>query len=188
MRNSKMTRYRYPAVQSMFDSPMHSWDNLHFVGGWQWFPYDQEGDLLVEQVGRGRKPVGFAYPRDPDDIGRWQSAASQLGCTFALLPSEHHARECDVGLAYPGVVGGLFDLDKLCADYRAYLGAAHVHPLVAERICDHLRGLRDRNLASFLDPEWDYGNPKSPDDLAQVGLLLGYPVPSTVACILGEVS
>lgn len=182
VRGRRQISYKYPSVETTFTSPMLSWENLQFA--WPWGSLPRRNERLVAQVLAGKKPVGFAYPDSDTSITPWREQAQQAGCHLRTLPSRRSA-PFDVGVACDGNVGGLFDLDSLIADYRAYLTAGRMPQVIIDRVEARLQSLRNRSLESFLDPAWNYSMPKVPEDHPQTGLLLGYPVASTVACMLG---
>ena len=88
-------------------------------------------------------------------------------------------------MAQTGRVGERFDLGALIADYNAYF---LFHPEVSAAIEEELDKLSRRDISSFLDfrsveaDVWRDEKRTGPE-YARCGLLLGYPVWSTVAII-----
>lgn len=158
-RGFHLASYRYPAIEATFSSSMHSWENLHFVGGWTWCdnPSDNSettwtDEGLVSQVLNRKKPIGFAIPREAGDLDRWQARANAEGCAYRVLPKPRAPLGVVLGVAVPGKVGRVFDLAAVTHDYLAYLTAINVSRDAIERIVLGLEDLRSRDLSDFLDP------------------------------------
>ena len=77
------------------------------------------------------------------------------------------------------VIGDQFDIAALIQDYAEWLPEA---PEAARQIAEALTAAGGRQLRDFLNFR-DVGCAMTPAELARSGLLLGYPVETTVALI-----
>jgi hypothetical protein len=180
-------RYRSPTIRAAFKSRLVNRRNYELSSA-----YNEAGQAL--RVVAGLKPTAFLS----GSHGEMRDAA------YAIRAAGGHARVeqfkskravyfCSATIA--GRVGEAFDMDALTADYRAYLRRAPKAALLdVER---ELRLIAARPFSAFLDfskvevERRYWKNPARPDpgrpgSWARCGLLLGYPVPTTVANILQD--
>jgi len=172
--------YVFPEIRGSFSSPLVNERNLEISAGGPW-------QVIVEQVTAGLKPVGFV------DSGEDQMrAAAQQGLSSGCAVHNHRYSFNDgsnpcwfTSVAQTGRVGERFDIAALIADYNAYF---LFHPEVSEAIEKELDKLSGRDISCFLDFGSVEANiwkdeEKTGPEYARCGLLLGYPVWSTVAII-----
>lgn len=175
-----MNMYKYPVVDRAFSSAMVNWENLHLCGGWSWrFTGDlrkynnmKDHEITVERVLGGLKPAGTIY----GSLELIEEVAAKV--TAAGFLAKHKFRPnmpkwpYEMMIANPKPFEELFDLDALDADYAKYFKV-----LGAEDITPKFSKLRGKSMADFMDLNIDWC---SPVGMYVVGLILGYPVESTV--------
>ncbi len=165
----RMAEYIFPRVQQKFASPLLNDYNLHFTGGWVWNGADNRA--LVERVIHGQKPAGFIK----GDLALLKGF--EMMAKNARLATHLHAdgNQFELGIARQGTCAETFDLDALERDYNNMGIIVSVKQYATMKLSDFL-----------LD--WDSTSPSDePTHAAITGLLLGYPVESTVALLTGNV-
>lgn len=177
-------KYKYPKVQHSFDTPMLRWQNLYFCGG-----YDvrvEEGkrlgsnDLLVDAVVKGLKPIGFIVVEETE-VNKYIKKAIDNGLKYSINPHfwDDH---CEIGVANIGKLEERFNFDNLIEAYSLYskdLG----YEVITEGEKEWLYGMAKLQLSDFIC-DFDYSSSeKSICEHILTGLLLGYPIESTVALI-----
>jgi len=174
--------YLFPKIQESFSSPLVNERNLEVSAGGPW-------QDVVRQVTNDLKPVGFVESGE----GQMREAAKcglEAGCA---VQNSRYAFSSGgacwfTSVAQTGRIEERFDIESLIADYRAYFAE---HPKVAEAIGEELAKLGRFDISCYLDfsdVEADlsgvWKDEKSAGaEYARCGLLLGYPVWSTVAVI-----
>lgn len=174
----KMAMYKYPDIKRSFSSPMVNDYNLHLCGGWSWRDVNERQEI-VDRVIAGLKPTGFTYAfeKDREWLEQQESMAQQAGCSTCAYET-HLLR---LGVAYPHQCCEIFDLDALKTDYMKYagiLGGGYRFDDVEEA----LDVLCSYNFTNFFE-EFAVGDPTSNSEAIVTGLLLGYPIESTVSII-----
>jgi len=172
--------YVFPEIREIFSSPLVNERNLEISAGGPW-------QVIVDQVERGFKPVGFLESGEE----QMRAAAQQgLAAGCAVQNYQHSFNDGSdpcwfTSVAQTGRIEELFDVASLIADYNAYF---LFHPEVSEAIERELDKIRRRDVSSFLSFRsveadiWKDEKRTGPE-YARCGLLLGYPVWSTVAII-----
>lgn len=172
-------RFWHPRIEARFRSPLVDPLNLAISGdgGWQ---------RVAERVARRLKPIGFVDSRDEREMEKACRQVEVVGGTGKLI----HYQSGGTGamLAVAGTVGESFDLDALTADYGDYLAA---DPTLAADVREELARLASLDFSSFdfgrVEVEFLPGTGvRRAGSLARCGLLLGYPIASTAALILGD--
>lgn len=123
---------------------------------------------IAQRVADRLKPIGFA-------MGRRNAA---IVAKVGGIANEW--ADGMFGLTLGGRIGEVFDLDALLADYEAWLADA---PRTLGLVEGELQYLADYDLADFADFCVIEDHKRPIVTLVRCGLLLGYPVDSTVALI-----
>jgi hypothetical protein len=174
----------HPRIKPRFQSELVNDLNLATSG-------DSRTLRPAVRVAERLKPITFT---GSGDLGEVAAAAR-------LIEESGGQVEVDGGHLAGGIagtVGQTFDLDALYADYEDYLAASlTVFPDLLPAIQDELERLAPLAFADLLEfglVEVSFrkapvaGRPfsRTPASLVRCGLLLGYPIASTAALILGD--
>jgi hypothetical protein len=175
----ELLKFWHPHIEARFSSPLVASENLAISGDGEW-------QRIAGRVARRLKPIGFVDgPRQ-----EMQKAAALVeeagGLAYRERNKYNDARDaCTLTIA--GTIGGTFNLDALIADYHDYLA---VDPELATQVEKELRRLSPLYFADFFefgDVEVVFvDHARLAGSLARCGLLLGYPIESTVALILSD--
>jgi len=152
----------------------------------EWYRLSTEYNI-IQAVINGVKPIGFAISDREKTKDEFIKLITDAGLPHIVAPSESFRPDLperyDINLCQHGKVGELFDLDDVIESYQLLLeldpDADYYHNLKKQ-----ILKLRNRQLSDYLT-DWDYANPKTDIDLILTGLLLGYPLESTSALIMG---
>lgn len=110
----------------------------------------------------------------------------QSDLIWKVSDNSHPLFEYEIGVANQGKVKDHFDLDKLLESYRIFsekLG----YDLLSKEEEGKILKYNDLDLSYFLDG-YDYGDPwKKSHNHVLTGLILGYPIESTVALLTGKI-
>lgn len=171
----KMCHYVAPQIDLSFHHPTMNDDNLHLVGGWRW--HDDDEMALLERVAAGLKPMGWDLAVGNEKRDRIQNKADFLNLPIKWGdPKPHHTGETAyqfVVSALSGKLSDVFDLEAWHADWRKH------DPQFDTDIEDiTIEYWMERLLTLSLDAM----------DKEVVGLLMGYPMHSTMAIIDGKVT
>jgi len=167
-------KYKYPKIDSTFESPMLNAFNLHLCGGWRW-PNVNVKEEILNRVIQGLKPVGDIVDED-HNIERFKQIAEKEGLTFSVYPHSWKGHK-SITICRDGKFNEIFDIEALFSDYCKYFLA--IFKKTKGRYQDFRRRIASCKLSNFLD--FDIGYPNSFSDVIITGLILGYPVWSTVA-------
>ncbi len=144
-----------------------------------------DGGALVDRVIAGLKPLAFVDSGDERLLG-WVERARENGLLVDHFADWRGTRPWWLAaVAIPGRIGELFDLDALLGDYQCrYDGWTGAFDSVADEI-ERLRGRDMSDYLSFAAAEVDLGSimegTRHPaGEYARTGLLLGYPVATTI--------
>lgn len=186
-----MTKYKYPIIETHFHSPLLNDYNLHLCGGWQFGNIRDEE--IISRVINGLKPMGF-YVESEDKTEKFQSQLelarnSKLPYVMNRLDDEyeykgkiHYSTRYEIGISCNGTFNEKFNIDDLIHDYKLYSEKCYKYSDYngyIKYIVDFLESLRDKEIKEFLN--FDYPNPKTDLDLILDGLILGFPVETTVS-------
>ncbi len=169
-----MAKYKYPKIDSTFESPMLNLSNLHLCGGWRW-PNVNGNEEIINRVIQGLKPMGDIVDKS-HNIEKFKQIADKEGLTYLVYP---HSWEEHKGIMFcrDGKFNKIFDIGALFSDYCKY------HSIIFKRTEGEYLNFRTRisnsKLSDYLG--FDVGWPNSNSDFMIIGLILGYPVWSTVA-------
>ena len=185
IQGGRVADYGYPRVDRMFASPMINDFNLHFIGRWQW-PFENEGDALVERIAEYLKPAGLITASKDQGPGLLQKARDAgLGAVF----QDDEPRGVQyLGFAVRGTFIELFDLDSLVADYKAYEREARfLHDDSAVDIELMIASIKNDSIMSHVE-RFLCMNPGDIADIITSGLIFGYPIETTVAFLAGTIT
>lgn len=157
-------KFWYPKIERKFSHPAVNAENLRANGR-------ISDRAIVARVVGGLKPVGFLDTEDRRVTRPVEEAGGRVyAASYGLL-----------SVTMGGRIGELFDLAALAADYRAWL-VEEKAATTLRLVLRELRKLAPMDLRDFLDFR-DVGCNVTPRGLARSGLVLGYPVESTVALL-----
>ena len=183
-----LCRYKYPrGVNIPFHSPMVNWMNLTFCGGYGVLLEDGEyagsNKRLFEAVANGLKPIGFINV----NFNKFEEIIEEvMQSGFRYEISKVWTGNYEIGLANQGKVKDYFDLDKLINSYRLYSNRIG-HNLLTPRDEENLLKINELELAIFLK-DFDYASSQKKNwEHVLTGLLLGFPIESTVALLVGQI-
>ncbi len=171
--------YRYPIIQTSFKSPLLNDYNLNYCGGWFMPRRDESMTLNWEfffRVINGKKPIAF-IGGDIITRAQMQKNANSEGFASSLLFDLQS--DCwKFGVSMKGKFSEVFDLESLKDDYIKY---ATYLEIADEEFLNFYDKIRTRKISEYLQ-DFDYGKePKRDSDTIITGLILGYPVYSTVS-------
>lgn len=179
-----LCRYKYPKIACSLDTLMLSWQNLYFCGGY--YVQAEDGtrlgndDLLIDAVISGHKPIGFIIVKKTE-IDKYIKKAAENNLKYSINPHfwEGH---CEIGLANRGRIEDYFNIDNLIEVYDLYSKALG-YELISQKDKEWLNKIFKVRLSDFICGfEYAKSN-KSDCEHILTGLLLGYPIESTVALI-----
>jgi hypothetical protein len=174
-------QYTFPEIKEAFFSPMVDTRNL-VLGRTAGDPE------IIQRVNKKLKPVGFIDSRNPELMRVAAQESLAAGCAVKHYQYVGDDWSCwFTSASQTGRIRDQFDLDALISDYRAYFGEGETY----EAIHKELTRIGRQDISCFLsfsDVEADLfsiqGQNKNPGaEYARCGLLLGYPVWSTVSII-----
>lgn len=183
-------RYKYPKVVDLpFHSPLLRWHNLFHCGGYSVEFPDGEGtntnDRLLEAVCNELKPTGF-WPLTSEELEETLRKVKQTDLVWKVSDNSHPRFQYEIGVANKGRVKDHFDLNKLIESYQLFSNKLDCD-LLSKKDEEIILSFGDFELAWLLEG-YDYGNPsKTNHDHVFTGLILGYPVESTVALLTGQI-
>lgn len=155
-------------------------------------------DCLLEAVIQGKKPMEFITgsvevhldtyeSKDPKYVREMKARierAQASGLPYVI--NRRTDNMVELAICQKGTVGEHFDIESWLKCYVLYSQKLN-YPLLSVADIQYLRGLKNMRLSEFLS-DWEYAHPCSNRDLAQTGLLLGYSISSTVACMTANVT
>jgi|GEM_PF-4060325 len=180
---SLVNMYTYKAISRNFTSEMINYRNLHLCGGWH-FP-DVEEKECVTRVFDGKKPMGIFATFDRqaynDFINEFEDDLSMYPSLYSTkFVSENPVYS--VAVCIHGTFHENFDIDGLTLDYIDYLEDSFNEYFNIEQIHFLFNDiLKNKEVSNFI--QFDYGNPRTVIDTIIAGLLLGYPIETTVSLI-----
>ncbi len=169
-----LNKYKFPKIKTRFNSPMLNFFNLHLCGGWFWPNINVKKEIL-RRVIKGLKPMGDIVDKIAE-IREISNKAESAGLEYSIIP--HFLKDHrEITFCKDGKFEELFDVEALFSDYSKYYFAIFKkiqgeYQAVASKIAN-------RRLSDFLD--FNVGTPGMESDLIITGLILGYPIWSTVS-------
>lgn len=177
-----MRLYKYPNIKRKFFSPKINDYNLHLCGGWAFRGIN--GEEAIIRVITNLKPMGFFITTA---VKKWEAICKKSELPYIItpnhIPTEKHF---NIGISCSGTFGDNFDLQNLAIDYVTHANKVKT-PLSAEKIEkieNFISSLKNTAIASYLTS--DYANPYSTEELIITGLILGYPIETTVSILWME--
>jgi len=135
--------------------------------------------------------MSFQANKQDEMYHHWLAYCQKSGLPFInVTDKKEWGTYNELGIARPEPLTELVDLDALQHDYRAYAEGCKFRKDsflkesiedIVEDIITILDQMKTQSAADYLD--MDYANPETADELMQVGLLLGYPIETTVSLI-----
>ncbi|MAG24183.1 hypothetical protein CMI47_01260 [Candidatus Pacearchaeota archaeon] len=203
----KLHSWRGKPRPESFTSPMVRWDNMHFMGGYSWRPHHWDGatydgyrtdEAIVDAVIAGKKPaatvgrISGGYGADPQADMRKAKELHAKAKAAGLYVSPLHTTHPKLGrwlsftIAQPGTVGDHFDLDawadtwgKYGWDLRPPVWDVSIYPRSREASLFELANwAKDMKLSDLIN-RFHVNEDSIPGPIR--GLLLGYPIFSTVS-------
>jgi len=180
-----MKKYEYPKIKTRFSSPLLNDYNLHLCGGW-FFPGVKSIESL-QRVIDGMKTMGFYDTFDDKKFECWKKIVKDSGLPYMVFSKEENNGLNGIGISIKGTFGENFNLQDLMHDYKLYFNACEAFRFepnnsVRNKLIKFIKNLKDVEISSYLS--FDYSNEtKTDEDDILTGLILGYPVETTVACV-----
>lgn len=169
-----MRVYKYPNIDCKFSSPKINDYNLHLCGGWAFRGVNEKE--VIERVIKGLKPMGIFVTTE---VQKWESVCKKSGLPYLIAPNHFTTEDhFDIGISCKGTFDENFDLQNLIIDYMEYSDKVKIS-LPAEEIGAYILSLKDIQISSYLTS--DYANPNTDQELIVTGLILGYPIETTVS-------
>jgi hypothetical protein len=161
--------YRFDNIKKTYTSPYISWENLNCCGGWA---YDET--YLHTAVHEGKKLCAGVNIKSADKID-----------TNDPKTNFYKNRYC-LEIARKGCLKNYYDMDAILYIYGLhsvsdkYESLCHTNfmRLVKLFSTEMIELMKDHNEYGF-----SYSSPASIEDLIITGLLLGYPIESTISII-----
>ena len=180
-------RYRHPRIAPSFSSRMVNRKNYELSRS-------SDESRLALRVIAGLKPTAF-LAGNRIQMHDAALAAGAAGCNFKEQRYNPKRPVYFCSVTRPGDVRDAFDLDALISDYERYLRHAPKSALLDVK--EEIARVGHRPFSAYLnfgkvEVEHDYWDvpedpgPGRPGSWARCGLLLGYPVQTTVAYILRD--
>ena len=190
--NATMATCRYANAPGL-QSPYLNWDNLNCVNGWV---FDET--YLYTAVQNGKKLyAGFAFHIAKDGAFPGQALPQGFYTEREVTEKTEALRnelpgDCVLGFEQPdserylsflrhiyicktGAISDYIDIDDVMQAYKKF------GIMLNETIGNSIRGLCSIPISSFTNAEYmDYANPKTTAEWIVTGLLLGYPIETTV--------
>jgi DNA-binding PadR family transcriptional regulator len=175
--------YEYPNINRKFNSSMLNDDNIFCVDGWSIFPPGEiDYKFILIQVILHQKPMGFIKGHSKAEVDKFRALAEQNGLAFYAKDESAKWKEprWNVGFSVKGKFAELFNIDALIEDYQAYFKILGLKADFA--VIDKLK---DRRLEEFLSFNYS-GGAKSIENNIITGLILGYPVETTIGYLIED--
>ncbi|QGS68150.1 hypothetical protein CV093_04435 [Oceanobacillus sp. 143] len=124
--------------------------------------------------------------RNIEEINEITDKIERIHLRYSISENNHSAFPYEIGIANNGTMEELFDLASLVETYRLFSEKLGVNLLSLEEELVILN-LKKWELSSFLNG-FDYSSPfKTTVNHVLTGLILGYPIESTIAVLIGQV-
>jgi hypothetical protein len=158
-----------------FQSPYISWANLNCCNGWT---YDES--YLLTAVQEGKKLCAGITMDSNDELEAYINNLSDEYPRFCAPPMRNGPNTFYyVDVTRKGSISDYIDINAVQETYAA-LGIDSLD-------FGKIRGYANKQMIHLLDGTavFDYGKPKDREQAVVTGLLLGYPLESTAAFLLG---
>ncbi len=179
-----MRCYKYPLIERLFKSKLINDYNLHFCGGWFWHNVNiMDG---VFRVMNCVKPIGFFHCKNKEAYEMFIYMLSDKDREkLNSVTHFYNSEKKEIAISVNGTLADNFNLDALIKDYYSYAKYLNIDIEEVNEIKEVIYHLRDLELSEFLY-KYDYVNPATDIDLVITGLILGYPIETTVSIIWVE--
>jgi hypothetical protein len=160
--------YRFDNIKETFTSPYISWENLNCCGGWF---YDDQ--YLNTAVQNGKKLCAGLILKSSDE------AKYLLENKDINFYSDFKNDRYYLEIARKGCLKDYYNIQEVLNLYKLH-GIYNLNMKRIEELCsaEMISLMKDNNPYNY-----DYANPFEIEDLIITGLLLGYPIESTIAII-----
>ncbi len=167
-----MSKYKFPKIKTIFRSKMINPYNLHLVGGWA-FPNINVNKEILNRTINGLKPMGeiSEWKKNENEIKKIIKILKKKGLVYRIYYSNDRIY---IRFCRDGQINEIFNLKNLEIDYKNYYYKIFGKSFNGKFI----NKIKSKKLKDFLNTP--IGNPESDDDMIIVGLILGYPIWSTV--------
>lgn len=181
---NRMNTYKHLKIDAVFHSRMVNWENLHLCGGWN-MP-GVKPIVAIERVLSGLKPMGTYIDTDMETIQFWAyQIALREDISCLVIEDWVVANNTLLIAASDKTFVEMFKLGDLSTDYGNYFAS---DPYLDIDSADIISELKDRRISEFMNPHtFDWSNATGLKDALITGLIFGYPVETTIACINGDV-
>ncbi len=169
-----LAKYKYPKIESTFESPMLNLFNLHLCGGWFW-PNMNKTEEILNRVVIGLKPMGDIVDKN-HNIKTISQIAEKEGLVYNITPHSWESHE-NIRFCRDIRFDELFNLKALFSDYCRYF--LTIFKKTDGEYQKFLARIMNHRLSDFLD--FGISTPRIDSDVIITGLILGYPVWSTVS-------
>lgn len=175
-----MRKYKYPRIEERhFSSPLLNDYNLHLCGGWSFNGI--EDNQTIQRVINGKKPMGFYDTFSSEKFEYWKEYVKDTGLPYILSPKEKNNRIDEIGISIKGTFGNIFNLPDLIHDYQLYAMACGFSDDFVEHIREFITSIKDVEIKNYLS--FDYVNQTTDEGTIITGLILGYPIETTISCM-----
>ena len=177
-----MSKYKYPRIERKFTSQMLNDFNLHLCGGWAWHGVNSD-TVLIERVANKQKPMGF-ISTFTEKVDKLLGLIDNTNLEVMVRPSKYRSDQVEIAIANQGKLNDLFDLSSLMEDYIAYQNATGRIRKIEDHTCysvvpEEIYRFAEYELKDFFS--FDYVNHLEDWDIMITGLILGYPIETTVS-------
>ncbi len=169
-----LAKYKYPKIESTFESPMLNAFNLHLCGGWFW-PNVNNDEEILNRVIKGLKPMGDIVDKK-HNIKKILQIAEKEGLTCLISPHSWENYE-NIKFCRDSRFDELFNVEALFSDYCKYF--LSIFRKTDGEYQKFRAKITNHRLSDFLD--FDISTPRIDSDIIITGLILGYPVWSTIS-------
>jgi len=185
---SLMREYSYPYIKQHFFSPLLNDHNLNLCGGWDF--KDIKDEEVISRVVDKKKPMGFYTISDEKKFLLVTEYVKKTGLPFiTFLQGEKRENgftndyAFEIGISIRGTFGENFNLRELIHDYNLY---AKAYKLKSGHIKKFINSIKDIEVKDYLTFDYLYGYKVWDVDNVITGLILGYPIETTVSIMWEE--
>jgi hypothetical protein len=168
--------YKFKYVEGLsFKSPFISYENLNSCGGWDW-----DNEYLKTAVQNGKKLCAGIKFEDYNEMSRYVHNLDKNKYTFVEFYTNDGTREiCELNVARKGSLSDYYELYDILDFYSAMdFPLGKINPRRFEEFFNcEIRYLLNGDMG------FNYRNNLRVEDYMITGLLLGYPLESTISSI-----
>lgn len=176
--NIFITEYRFDNIELTYNTKYMNWQNLDCCGGWSHSKED-----LVEQFKNDKKLFADitikTSNKEYDAVMSKIKECTQMKDLILCANSDMNEDIQDIALVKSGCVADYIDIDKILEQYDRF-GIS-----LDEYDIDEIMDLAHHPMAEYANRamnkfQYDFVNPETIGELVFTGMLLGYPLESTV--------